>query len=96
MEMRIPPLKNNIMLESNPLKSIMLVPRLAVTHNIHAHMQHNKEYEHDRTDVYVRSICKQRNRKLKEPLSLNLRELPHGAYVLCIIKLVTIHSICDH
>ena len=31
MDMRIPPLKNNIMLESNPLKSTMLVGRLGVT-----------------------------------------------------------------
>ena len=30
MDMRIPPLKLNIMLESNPLKSTMLVGRLAV------------------------------------------------------------------
>ena len=31
MDMRIPPLRIKIMLESNPLKSIMLVRRLAVT-----------------------------------------------------------------
>ena len=30
MDMRIPPLKFNTMLESNPLKSIILVRRLAV------------------------------------------------------------------
>ena len=33
MGLGIPPLKNNIMLESNPLKPTMLVGRLGVTYN---------------------------------------------------------------
>ena len=36
MDMTIPTLKHNIMLESNPLKSTMLVGRLAVTNILHS------------------------------------------------------------
>ena len=37
MGLGIPPLKINIMLESNPLKSIMLVQRLTETYQVGAH-----------------------------------------------------------